>query len=80
MSALLNKCVSCHDASGLLIAGLSKPTVAVFCTHHCKSDHTACKCNVLSSLICIGAGTPNEFSCGDVIAKCNFKCSVHGCN
>ena len=24
VSALLNKCVSCHDASGLLIAGLSK--------------------------------------------------------
>ena len=29
VSALLNKCVSCHDASGVLIAGLSKPTVAV---------------------------------------------------
>ena len=26
VSALLNKCVSCHDASGTLIAGLSKLT------------------------------------------------------
>ena len=30
VSALLNKCVSCHDASGVLIAGLSKPTVAAY--------------------------------------------------
>ena len=29
MSVLLNKCVSCHDAFGVFIAGLSKRIVAV---------------------------------------------------
>ena len=45
VSALLNKCVSCHDASGLLIAGLISSS--------CETG----KFDTPSSLICIGSGT-----------------------
>ena len=68
VSTLLNKCVSCHDASGLLLAGLSKTTVvadlcvrlalAVVCmhihTHTIATTDIDCKFDTPSSLICIG--------------------------
>ena len=43
VSALLSHCVSCHDASGLLIAGLSKPKLQLTCeigTCSCLHMHT----------------------------------------
>ena len=50
VSALLNHCVSCHDASGLLIALLSKPKLHITCeivTCSCLHMHTLLSANLM---------------------------------